>query len=196
MEARRYAADTARLERSLRHAHYMNFALVFALLAALVLALSNVGRERTVVTPPTLEKSFWVSNGAASEEYIEEMATWISSLILDVTPDTIDHKARLLLRYADPRAHGVLKERQLLESARLKRDNATTYFDLETMNIHADKLAALLQGRLHTLINGTVVPEQSRNYLVRFRLDAGRAQLIQFEELDHADLAKALADVR
>ena len=194
MEAQRYASDIERLQGNLRYSQYLNLALVLALLVSLVLALSSMGRERTVFTPPSIEKSFWVSNGTASPEYVEQMAVWIASLILDVTPDTIEYKANLLLGYADPRAHGALKERQVLETARLKRDNATTYFDLETVNVHADKLAALLQGRLHTLINGTAVPSQHRNYLVRFRMEAGKAHLTQFEELPHADLAKALAE--
>lgn len=196
MDAQRYADDLQRLQTHLRHTQFLNFGLVVALLVALWLVASHVGRERTVVTPPALEKSFWISNGEASPEYVEQMAVWIASLILDVTPDTVEYKARLLLRYTDPRAHGELKERQLLEAARLKRDNASTYFDLETINVHADKLAALVSGKLHTRINGTAVPEQTRHYLVRFRLDAGRAQLIQFEDIPHADLAKALADAR
>lgn len=196
MDAQRYADDLQRAQSNLRHSQYLSITLAIAMILSLWLVLNSLGRERTVITPPTLEKSFWITNGEASPAYVEEMAVWVASLILDVTPDTVEYKAKLLLRYTDPRAHGALKERQLLETARLKRDNATTYFDLETINVHSDKLAALLSGRLHTLINGTAVPEQHRNYLVRFRLDAGRAQLIQFEELPHADLAKALAEVR
>ena len=194
MDAQRYTDDLQRLQSTLRRSQYLNLALVVGLLLALWISLGSFGRERTIVTPPGIEKSFWITSGNASESYVEEMALWIANLILDVTPDNIDYKATKLLEYADPRAHGALKERQMLESARIKRDNATTYFSLETIRVHPEKLAALISGRMHTLINGTPVPEQNKNYFVRFRLDHGRASLIQFEEIPHVDIAKALAE--
>ena len=194
MEAQRYTDDLERLQATLRRSQYLCLALAAGLLLALWASIGSYGRERTIVTPPGIEKSFWITAGQASDSYVEEMSLWVANLILDVTPDNIDYKATKLLEYADPRAHGALKERQMLESARVKRDNATTFFSLETIRVHPEKLAALISGRLHTLINGTPVPDQNKNYLVRFRLDQGRASLIQFEEIPHVDLAKALAE--
>jgi len=37
------------------------------------------------------------------------MTQWISSLILDVTPDNIEYKSNILLQYVHPDLHGKLK---------------------------------------------------------------------------------------
>lgn len=194
MESDRYSEDLDQLRRSLKRSQFLSIGLVLALLLALWNALNMFGRDRTIVTPPTIEKSFWVTASTAAPAYVEQMTLWIASLILDVTPENIDYKATLLLQYAHPDAHGKLKERQVLESQRLKRDNAVTYFVLQTIRSHPEKMAALVSGRLHTLINGNHVADQDKNYLVRFRMDGGRAHLVAFQEAPHADLAKILED--
>jgi len=42
-----------------------------------LLAFHLAGRERIVVTPPVLNKSFWVTNGEVSEEYLSEMTLFL-----------------------------------------------------------------------------------------------------------------------
>ena len=52
--------------------------LLAVLALALVTVLLMVGRERTVLTPPTLQKSFWVEGDQVSGSYLEQMAGWIA----------------------------------------------------------------------------------------------------------------------
>ena len=55
-------------------------------LLALTVILNLVGSVRTVVVPPSINKSFWVSRDKASSEYLEQMGSFIAWLVLDVTP--------------------------------------------------------------------------------------------------------------
>jgi conjugal transfer pilus assembly protein TraE len=80
--------------------------LLAVLALSLVTVLLMVGRERTVVTPPTLQKSFWVEGDQVSGSYLEQMAGWIATLILDVSPGNIDYNKTILLQYSAPDAHG------------------------------------------------------------------------------------------
>ena len=66
--------------------------LLAVLALALVTVLLMVGRERTVVTPPTLQKSFWVEGDQPrpDEELLEMLQlcrTRGTNLLLDVPPD-------------------------------------------------------------------------------------------------------------
>lgn len=194
MDHQTYSADIDALRRTARRQQWIILILAIALLLALWNAINTFGRDRTIVTPPNLEKSFWITQKTASPEYVEQMALWIASLILDVTPDTIKYKSDLLLQYVAPSAHGELSEKQTLQTQRLKRDNASTYYVLQTINIDSARLAAVLSGRLHTLINGRHVDEIEKFYFVRFRLEGGRASVTDFREVPHADLPTLLSE--
>ena len=57
---------------------------------ALVVILNLLGTVRTVVVPPSIDKTFWVTRDKASNEYLEQMGSFIAWLVLDVTPASID----------------------------------------------------------------------------------------------------------
>jgi len=127
--------DFERLNGDIKEMRRRNrgLALTVGLLAAahvlaLVVILNLLGTVRTVVVPPSINKSFWVSRDKASGEYLEQMGAFIAWLVLDVTPASIDWKKDILLGYVEPDQHGELKTRQELEAARLKRINASTAF--------------------------------------------------------------------
>lgn len=88
---------------------------------ALVVILNLLGTVRTVVVPPALNQTFWVTRDQASHEYLEQMGSFIAWLILDVTPASIDWKKAVLLGYVEPEQYGALKTRQEVEAERLKR---------------------------------------------------------------------------
>lgn len=196
MDAQRYSEDLDGLKATVRRQQILAIVLGLALLLALWNTVNMFGRDRTIVTPPSLEKSFWITSSSASAEYLEQMAIWAASLILDVTPDNATFKGNLLLQYASPVAHGVLQERMTLESARLKRDNATTLFDLKTLRTVPEQLTALLTGNLNTFINGVRVTQVEKHYIARFRMSSGRAELIEFQEVAHVDLDALLQERR
>ena len=48
-----------------------------------------IGTERTVLVPPEIRRSFWVSGDAVSREYLEEMAYWYAGMALNITPASV-----------------------------------------------------------------------------------------------------------
>ena len=82
----------------------------------------------------------------------------------------------------------------MLEVARLKRDNASTLFDVETIRSAPERLSAVISGKLNTYINGVRVSHIEKHYLVRFQMSSGRASIIEFREAPHADLNDLLKD--
>lgn len=170
---------------------------LLALLAlALVTVLLMVGRERTVVTPPTLQKSFWVDGDQVSGAYLEQMAGWIATLILDVSPGNIDYNRTILLQYAAPDAHGALAQAMELAAAKLKRDNATTLFAVQQLTPDEATRSVVLKGRLATFINDRRVADAPKTYLAAFRFAGGRIQLTTFKEADDAEVSPAAAMAR
>src|SRR5207237_2434401 len=54
------------------------------LLSSLVLMFNMVGRDRVVVTPPSIDKTFWVSKDRVSSSYLERVGSVIASLTLAI----------------------------------------------------------------------------------------------------------------
>ena len=153
---------------------------------ALVVILNLLGTVRTVVVPPSLNKTFWVTRDQASNEYLEQMGSFIAWLVLDVTPASIDWKKDILLGYVEPEQHGALKTRQELEATRLKRINASTAFMPQQLVPSEDAQSVVVRGRLRTLVNAQETSNELKAYLIAFSYAGGRMHLKTFKEVPNA----------
>ena len=160
--------------------------LAAAHVVALVVILNLLGTVRTVVVPPSINKSFWVSRDKASSEYLEQMGSFIAWLVLDVTPASIDWKKDILLGYVEPEQHGELKTRQELEAARLKRINAATVFAPQQLVPSEAAQSVVIRGRLRTLVNGFETANELKAYLIEFSYAGARMHLKAFKEVPYA----------
>ena len=158
--------------------------LVLCLALALVIMFNMVGREHIVLTPPTIEKSFWVAKDKVSASYLEQMGSFMAYLTLDVSPSSVEWKKGMLLQYVAPDVYGALQTRQDLEADRLKRLNATTQFSVAQLVPNEDTLSVHLKGRLATFINGTRTSDVEKEYVVGFDYAGNRIQLKRFEEFN------------
>lgn len=157
--------------------------LIFGLLIALVIIVNLIGMERTIVVPPTIEKSFWVTKNQVSKEYLEQMASFVAWLILDVTPGTVDWKKDILLNYVAPEQHGSMKSRQEVEAERLKRINASTFFLPQQLVANDHDQTVAVRGRLRTQVNGQETATDTKAYLAEFQYVGGRVHLKAFKEI-------------
>ncbi len=157
--------------------------LITALLACLVIVLNLIGMERTIVVPPAIDRTFWVTKDHASREYLEQMAAFMAWLILDVTPSSIDWKKDVLLSYVAPDQHGAMKSRQEVEAERLKRINASTFFLAQQLVANEANQSVVVRGRLRTQVNGQDTATDIKAYLAEFRYTGGRVHLATFKEI-------------
>lgn len=154
-------------------------------LAALAMHLAD--RERVIVVPPEIHKTFWVESGRASAEYLEQMAYFLVQLTLNVTPQSIDHQSRLLLRYAAPAAYGELRSALATAAERVKRDGASTVFSAQDIAVDERAQRVGVRGLLTTFISDRRVSEVSRGYLVELEYAGGRIFLKAFRETSAND---------
>ncbi|MCL2590069.1 MAG: type IV conjugative transfer system protein TraE [Betaproteobacteria bacterium] len=160
--------------------------LVISQILTLTALLSVIGSERTVLVPPSINKTFWVAGQRASGEYLEQMGAFISWLMLDVSPSSIDWKKEILLTYVEPDQHGQFKAKQEVEADRLKRINAATAFAPEQLVPSEDGQSVVIRGRLRTLVNGMETTNDPKAYLVEFSFGGSRMHLKTFKEIPYA----------
>ena len=152
---------------------------------SLSLAVSLIGAQRTVIVPPSIQKSFWVSGGKAEAAYLEQMAAFVAYLILDVNAESIAWKKDMLLNFLRPEDVGLMQTRQDLEADRLRRINAATSFAPQQLETDEDAQWVIVRGRLTTRVNGTATSVESRAYLVEFAQSFGRIHLKTFKEVPY-----------
>jgi len=190
--------DHAKLSGDLKEIRKRNHALSIlvgvlstCVLVALIIIVKVVGTERTIVVPPTLSKSFWLTTSKASASYLEQMGSYVAWLILDVSPETIDWKKKELLSWVAPEEHGAFKVKQEVEAERLKRMNASTYWLPQQFVPNEETQSVVIRGRLKTQVNGQETTADSKAYLVEFDYDGGRVHLKGFKEMPNEQQAAA-----
>ncbi|MGF6095756.1 type IV conjugative transfer system protein TraE [Pseudomonas sp. 18175] len=186
MDFERLSHDLKQLRRLSAGLGLAALLLIGAQVLSGVVILQLLGRERTVLVPPNITQTFWVSSHAASNTYLEQMGSFVAWLVLDVTPASIDWKKDTLLSYVEPDLHGVLKARQEVEAERLKRLNASTAFAPQQLVPDETRQQVVVRGRLRTLINGEETANETKAYRVAFTFNGGRLQLTGFEEVANA----------
>jgi conjugal transfer pilus assembly protein TraE len=184
MDFERHRTDLKAQRRANRTLGAIVGALAVGQLLSLATIVSILGSERTVVVPPTIDRTFWVTRDNASREYLEEMAGFVAWLVLDVTPATVDWKRNVLLNYVAPEQHAQIKTRMDLEAERLRRNNASTSFLIQQFTANEKDQSVVVTGRLRRQVNGSDVGEpETRAYLAQFQYTGGRVHIKTFKEI-------------
>lgn len=152
-----------------------------------VLTVRLVDRERVILVPPTINKTFWVDAEHVSGEYLEQMAYFLMQLTLDVTPQNVDHQARVLMQYAAPASFGELRAAMLATAERLKRDGAATVFSARDLIVDEIRQRVGVRGQLTTFISDRRVSDVSKGYAIELQYAGGRVFLKSFRETNPND---------
>ena len=150
-------------------------------------AMHMAGRERVVVVPPSINKTFWVESERVSAEYLEQMAYFLLQLTLNVTPQSIDHQSRVLLQYAAPASYGELRSVLVTAAERVKRDGASTVFSAQDLAVDERTQRVGVRGLLTTFISDRRVSEVSKGYAIELQYAGGRIFLKAFRETSPND---------
>ena len=161
--------------------------LVLALLANAGASLSVAGSERTILVPPEVHQTFWVSGQKVSTEYLQEMAYWYSGLALNVTPHVADYQKNLFLKYAAPSEYGRLQAEFGARTEFIRKNNASTQFSPQSVMPDEAAMKVALTGVLLTWVGDKKASEKQTTYVVGFRYLNGRLHVSEFKETSDQD---------
>ena len=154
--------------------------LLCLLLSIMVLRL--IGRERIVITPPVVHRSFWVDNREVSPEYLAEMTAFMAQLRLTITPSNAQYQRETLLRYTDASFYGEFKNELVAEADHLTQSHISLAFYPTNIAVDAPRLAARITGDLVSTVGNAPLPTTHVTYQVRYRYVAGQLRLQSFQE--------------
>jgi conjugal transfer pilus assembly protein TraE len=184
MDFNKHQQDTRQLRQSNRTLGFAVAVLGLCQMLSLFAISSLIGNERTVLVPPSIDRTFWVSRDQVSREYLEEMASYISFLVLNVSPGDVDWKRRLYLNYAAPDVHADLKAKGEVEADRLRQNNASTSFLIQQLSASERDQSVVLTGLLRRQVANIQVGEpEPRSYQVDFKYAGGRVSVKAFRDI-------------
>lgn len=168
----------------------LNYKSTFWMIVSAIMLLSNVmlsyfvmtadTSEKTIVTPPVIEKAFSVHGNELSPSYIEQMSRFFINLLLTYQKQTAESQFDTVLLYINPLVYSDMKNRFSLEQDRISRNDISSVFYIKNMHIKGD--SAVISGELNGAIGSQWVSKKQKTYELQFAYD-GQLSIIGFNEL-------------
>lgn len=151
-----------------------------------LLGISNlilIGKERVVVLPAEVHRSFWIASDSVSDSYLEQMAQFLVPLLLNVTPSTAALNTEHFLAQVAPRYFSALKLQLVAQQIEIERLGLSTTFEIRRFQVNGKKLMAEVEGELNTTLGNSPMPPQNKVYRLQFVREQGRLWIRSFEEI-------------
>ena len=154
-----------------------------------VLLISNVflsviafsKKDRTVIVP-ALDREVEVVGEEFSESYVEQMTVFFLELLLDLTPENIDYKSKLLLTHVALESYHEIFHYYQDEQQRHKQYRLSTKFDLHSVEISGLKVR--VGGILSSRFGEDASKQLQVSYEISYKKTGGKLQLKSFTKED------------
>ena len=106
------------------------YAFAASLIVNVILAIGLIvldKKDRVVVLPAEITKSFWLDADGVSPEYLEQMGLFALQLALNNSPETFEHNQRKLLQYVSPEQRGATEVFLTAQGRRMKSGNVRQF---------------------------------------------------------------------
>ena len=121
---------TAEISARLALRSFFIYAFAASLIVNVILAIGLIvldKKDRVVVLPAEITKSFWLDADGVSPEYLEQMGLFALQLALNNSPETFEHNQRKLLQYVSPEQRGATEVFLTAQGRRMKSANASVH---------------------------------------------------------------------
>ena len=136
---------------------------------------------RIIITPPEIQKSFWVEKGSVSPEYLEQMSLFIAHLVLDVSPGSAKRQRDVALGYVSPKFYNALKKRLEDEEAFLKKEQVSLSFKPTHITVDAKELEVTLLGEMNHYVASERIKNSQESYKLHFDYRGSKLHLTSFK---------------
>lgn len=163
-------------------------AMLLVALTESAIIFKTIGTERTIVMPPKIEKSFWVSSEGVSKSYLEQMAYFYAGLALSSTKSTGEYQKTMFLQYASPDKKGKLTAEMNARLEFMEKNAASTLFTTDGVNADEKLMRVAVFGTLETYVQDRRISAQKVIYVVEFKNVNGTLFVNEFKETNEKDI--------
>ena len=170
------------LEKTTQYLRYQRnvFAsLSFLLSISLILLclLLFLKKERIIITPPVVEREFWIDADKVSPTYLEQYGCFLGQLLLSKSAQSAPAQRNVLLRHTEPRFVETLRRKLIEEEQILQKQSASYTFFPITIHTDAKKNEVLIEGDRVFYISGKQISCEKEGYILSFHYTGSRLLL-------------------
>ena len=134
--------------------------------------------QKIVILPASVQKEFWVTSNHVSEAYLEQMGQFISTALLNVSPNSAKEQFELILNLAAPSFYQSLKFELENQKRYLLENGITSAFWAKSFKYEKDHI--VVQGNKNNIIGDKVVEKKSITLKIYFEVQNGRFYISSF----------------
>ena len=154
-------------------------------------------QDKVILIPPHVSQDIWVMGGVVSTSFIEEWALYLSSILLNVTPQTADFSYKAVLKYVHPESLAFLQKKLYKDLKNMKENQISTVFKAKTIEISQkeESSKAKILGTFSTFVGSKKIEEVDKTFILMFRTSSYMPQLslLSFEEENKNEDDKTLS---
>ena len=157
------------LRGSQRWLTYLKLIVAASLLGNIVQSctvMKLLNGQKVIVTPPVINKPFWIAGQELDENYLEQMGLYWISLETNVTPANIEYNCGTLGSVAEPQDVGPLRISCDQVKQRLKQDAASTMMQPQTITPDLPHLRLAVAGNVTTYVSDHRVSDVHKVFAV------------------------------
>lgn len=160
------------LERVLRQRNLFLCVAGMMLVSNFLLSIKLYRSEEIVTAIPGLSRTISISESGVSEGYLEEWSLLYLSALLDLSPETVEHKRNMILKHTSASNKKYLqniKEYFANSIEEHRKFGITTYFTPKNLTIDTKNLKVTARGVLTSSFGKRAAPkEEVVIYLISF----------------------------
>jgi len=137
-------------------------------------------KERIVIVPASVDKTFYIESNVVSPTYLEQMGLFFSQLILSKSTESAAKQREVVLRHTLPRFHGSIKEQLIEEEKHLNKEGGSYHFYPVSTEIITGKNIVIITGERISLIGERIVAKEREKYTISFVCQNGRLYISGF----------------
>lgn len=180
------------LRAQVRFHRALNVSLVATLFLGVVLLGWVLIRDTTRIVPPEVRGEYEVGANFANKDYLLDVSGYVLGMVLTVTPETVEHNNKVILKMTHPDGYAELKTALDAAALRLRKERVTTIWVPRKQEVDERAKRVKVSGKLKTYIADQLTSERDKDYIVEFTITAsGRLYVSKIEEVVERGAARA-----
>jgi len=126
--------------------------------------------ERIIVSPPEIQREFWVESNRASPEYLEQMGVFFAILGGNLSPSNAAYNVKFLSSYIPPDVYSDVKSELAAQAHYITKNNITQAFFPVSVKVLDGDGRVFVEGDVIRNIGTTRISKEKMVFNIKLRM--------------------------
>jgi len=127
-------------------------------------------KERVIISPPEVQREFWVESNRASPEYLEQMGVFFAILGGNLSPSNAAYNVKFLSNYIPPDVYSDVKSELASQAHYITKNNITQAFFPVSVKVLDGDGRVFVEGDVIRNIGTTRISKEKMVFNLKLRL--------------------------